>query len=49
MKVQFEGTADMIGKIVRVKITKSGYPYNEGTFVRVMEHATHAGEKIVNQ
>ncbi|WP_067727371.1 tRNA (N(6)-L-threonylcarbamoyladenosine(37)-C(2))-methylthiotransferase MtaB [Oceanobacillus damuensis] len=46
MKVQFEGTADMIGKIVRVKITKPGYPYNEGTFVRVMDNATHAGEKV---
>lgn len=43
MKVQFEGTPDMIGKIVRVKITKAGYPYNKGTFVRIMENASHAG------
>lgn len=42
MKVKFEGTPDMIGKIVRVKITKSGYPYNDGSFVRVMDTATHA-------
>lgn len=42
MKVQFEGTKDMVGKLVRVKIIKSGYPYNEGQFVRVMENATHA-------
>ncbi len=42
LKVQFEGTKDMVGKIVRVKVTKSGYPYNEGTFVRVMDDATHA-------
>ncbi|MHA6250933.1 tRNA (N(6)-L-threonylcarbamoyladenosine(37)-C(2))-methylthiotransferase MtaB [Oceanobacillus sp. CAU 1775] len=42
MKVQFQGTPDMIGKIIRVKITKSGYPYNEGQFVRVMDDATHA-------
>lgn len=42
MKVQFEGTKDMVGKLVRVKINKSGYPYNEGQFVRVMEDATHA-------
>lgn len=42
LKVQFDGTPDMIGKIVRVKITKAGYPYNEGTFVRIMDHATHA-------
>lgn len=41
LKVQFKGTQDLIGKIVRVKITKSGYPYNEGTFVRVMDNATN--------
>ncbi|ENH97514.1 hypothetical protein J416_05868 [Gracilibacillus halophilus YIM-C55.5] len=37
LKVRFEGTKDMIGQIVRVKITKAGYPYNDGTFVRVMD------------
>ncbi|WLV23605.1 tRNA (N(6)-L-threonylcarbamoyladenosine(37)-C(2))-methylthiotransferase MtaB [Aciduricibacillus chroicocephali] len=37
LKVRFRGTPDMIGKIVRVKIDKAGYPYNEGSFVRVME------------
>jgi threonylcarbamoyladenosine tRNA methylthiotransferase MtaB len=42
LKVQFEGTSDMIGKIVRVKLTKAGYPFNEGQFVRVMDNATHA-------
>ncbi|MFD2046110.1 tRNA (N(6)-L-threonylcarbamoyladenosine(37)-C(2))-methylthiotransferase MtaB [Ornithinibacillus salinisoli] len=42
LKVQFTGTPDMIGKIVRVKINKSGYPLNEGTFVRIMDHATHS-------
>ncbi len=41
LKVRFNGSQDMIGKIVRVKITKSGYPYNEGTFVRVMDNATN--------
>ncbi len=41
LKVRFEGTQDLIGKIVRVKITKSGYPYNEGVFVRVMDNATN--------
>lgn len=45
LKVKFEGSQDMIGKIVRVKITKSGYPYNEGIFVRVMDNATHAKMK----
>ncbi|MEH7633970.1 tRNA (N(6)-L-threonylcarbamoyladenosine(37)-C(2))-methylthiotransferase MtaB [Bacillus pumilus] len=34
MKVVFEGTEDMIGRLVKVKITKAGYPYNEGQFVR---------------
>ncbi|MBM7597920.1 threonylcarbamoyladenosine tRNA methylthiotransferase MtaB [Virgibacillus halotolerans] len=42
LKVRFAGTPEMIGKIVRVKLTKAGYPYNEGTFVRIMESATHA-------
>lgn len=42
LKVKFEGTPNMIGKIVRIKLTKAGYPYNEGTFVRVMDDATHA-------
>ncbi|MEN1969354.1 tRNA (N(6)-L-threonylcarbamoyladenosine(37)-C(2))-methylthiotransferase MtaB [Lentibacillus sp. N15] len=41
LKVVFTGSHDLIGKIVRVKITKSGYPYNEGTFVRVMDDATN--------
>ena len=45
MKVKFEGTRDMIGKIIRVKIKKTGYPYNEGVFVREMESATHANIK----
>ncbi|KAB8126877.1 tRNA (N(6)-L-threonylcarbamoyladenosine(37)-C(2))-methylthiotransferase MtaB [Gracilibacillus oryzae] len=39
LKVKFEGTQDMIGEIVRVKLTKAGYPYNEGKFVRVMDDA----------
>lgn len=46
LKVKFEGTPDMIGKIVRVKITKSGYPYNEGTFVRIMDYASHGKIKL---
>ncbi|GLO66621.1 tRNA (N(6)-L-threonylcarbamoyladenosine(37)-C(2))-methylthiotransferase MtaB [Oceanobacillus kimchii] len=46
MKVQFEGTPDLIGKIVKVKVTKSGYPINQGIFVRVMEHSTHSKAKV---
>ena len=33
LKVVFPATKDMLGKIVRVKITKAGYPYCEGQFV----------------
>ncbi|MDF2904286.1 MAG: methylthiotransferase yqeV [Bacillus sp. (in: firmicutes)] len=36
LKVVFAGTEAMIGKIVKVKITKAGYPYNEGQFIRVL-------------
>src|SRR5690625_4178888 len=42
LKVHFAGPEHLIGEIVRIKITKPGYPLNEGTFVRVMEEATHA-------
>ncbi|SEM30059.1 threonylcarbamoyladenosine tRNA methylthiotransferase MtaB [Mesobacillus persicus] len=37
LKVILEATEDMVGKIVKVKLTKVGYPYNEGQFVRVIE------------
>ncbi|WP_353855189.1 tRNA (N(6)-L-threonylcarbamoyladenosine(37)-C(2))-methylthiotransferase MtaB [Bacillus sp. Bos-x628] len=37
MKVLFEGSEDMIGQLVKVKITKAGYPYNEGQFVRISD------------
>ncbi|WP_233881086.1 tRNA (N(6)-L-threonylcarbamoyladenosine(37)-C(2))-methylthiotransferase MtaB [Virgibacillus halodenitrificans] len=47
LKVQFEGTPDMIGKIVRVKLTKAGYPINEGKFVKIMDNATHSMAKSV--
>ncbi|MFC7372529.1 tRNA (N(6)-L-threonylcarbamoyladenosine(37)-C(2))-methylthiotransferase MtaB [Fictibacillus iocasae] len=39
LKVIFPGTEDMIGKLVKVKITKAGYPYNEGQFVKVEDEA----------
>lgn len=44
LKVKFEGTEDMIGKIVRVKIEKAGYPYNDGKFVRIMDESTNRVE-----
>jgi threonylcarbamoyladenosine tRNA methylthiotransferase MtaB len=37
MKVVFPASEDMIGKLVKVKVTKAGYPHNEGQFVRVLE------------
>ncbi|MED4400987.1 tRNA (N(6)-L-threonylcarbamoyladenosine(37)-C(2))-methylthiotransferase MtaB [Metabacillus fastidiosus] len=40
LKVVFPATEEMVGKIVKVKIIKAGYPYNEGQFVRVVEDNT---------
>ncbi len=40
LKVVFPASEDMVGKIVKVKITKAGYPYNEGQFVRVLDPVT---------
>ncbi|KGX88923.1 tRNA (N(6)-L-threonylcarbamoyladenosine(37)-C(2))-methylthiotransferase MtaB [Pontibacillus litoralis] len=37
LKVIFEANEDVIGQIVRVKLTKAGYPYNVGEFVRVLD------------
>ncbi|MFO1443406.1 tRNA (N(6)-L-threonylcarbamoyladenosine(37)-C(2))-methylthiotransferase MtaB [Bacillus sp. Bva_UNVM-123] len=37
LKVVFPATEDMVGQIVKVKITKAGYPYNEGQFVRIID------------
>ncbi len=37
LKVKVKATEEMVGQIVKVKITKAGYPYNEGEFVRVIE------------
>ena len=37
LKVIFEANEEMVGKLVKVKITKAGYPYNEGQFVRVLD------------
>lgn len=40
LKVIFPASEEMIGKIIKVKITKSGYPFSEGQFVRVMDEET---------
>jgi len=37
LKVVLPADESMVGKIVRVKLTKAGYPYNEGQFVRVLD------------
>ncbi|MDQ6599710.1 tRNA (N(6)-L-threonylcarbamoyladenosine(37)-C(2))-methylthiotransferase MtaB [Bacillus salipaludis] len=40
LKVVLSATEEMVGKIVKVKITKAGYPYNQGQFVRIVEDTT---------
>ncbi|WP_075982352.1 tRNA (N(6)-L-threonylcarbamoyladenosine(37)-C(2))-methylthiotransferase MtaB [Bacillus massilinigeriensis] len=47
LKVVFPGTEDMIGKIVKVKVIKAGYPYNEGQFVKVMDDKPEMKEAII--
>lgn len=37
LKIVFPANEEMVGKIVKVKMTKAGYPYSEGQFVRVIE------------
>ncbi|MCM3761522.1 tRNA (N(6)-L-threonylcarbamoyladenosine(37)-C(2))-methylthiotransferase MtaB [Alkalihalobacillus oceani] len=37
LKVRFKGDEQLIGELIKVKITKAGYPYNEGEFVRVLD------------
>jgi len=37
LRVAIEGDESMIGQLVRVKITKAGYPMNDGQFVRIMQ------------
>lgn len=37
MKIVFSASDEMVGEIVKVKITKSGYPFSEGQFVTVVK------------
>ncbi|WP_088102524.1 tRNA (N(6)-L-threonylcarbamoyladenosine(37)-C(2))-methylthiotransferase MtaB [Halalkalibacter urbisdiaboli] len=37
LKVKVPASEEMVGKLIKVKIIKAGYPYNEGEFVRVLE------------
>ncbi|MEI2403727.1 tRNA (N(6)-L-threonylcarbamoyladenosine(37)-C(2))-methylthiotransferase MtaB [Niallia taxi] len=47
LKVVFPATESMVGQIVKVKITKAGYPVNEGQFVRALEGYTETEKAIV--
>lgn len=39
LKVKFKcPTADIVGRLVRVKLVKTGYPINEGVFVKMVEN-----------
>ncbi|MEH7120823.1 tRNA (N(6)-L-threonylcarbamoyladenosine(37)-C(2))-methylthiotransferase MtaB [Neobacillus vireti] len=49
LKIVFPATEDMIGKIVKVKITKAGYPYNEGQFVKLVEDSTTIRTEVFNK
>lgn len=42
LKVVVPATEEMVGQIVKVKITKAGYPYNEGQFVRLLDEVEEA-------
>jgi threonylcarbamoyladenosine tRNA methylthiotransferase MtaB len=46
LKVVFPATEEMIGQIVKVKIEKAGYPYNEGKFVRVLEESELSDQAV---
>lgn len=48
LKVKFPANEDMVGSIVKVKIKKAGYPYNEGEFVRVIEDIRDSEVKKAN-
>lgn len=47
LKVVFPAAEEMVGQIVKVKITKAGYPYNEGQFVRVLDEMNETEEAAV--
>ncbi|EWG09810.1 tRNA (N(6)-L-threonylcarbamoyladenosine(37)-C(2))-methylthiotransferase MtaB [Cytobacillus firmus] len=47
LKVVFPAAEEMVGQIVKVKITKAGYPYSEGQFVRVLDELNETEEAAV--
>ncbi|MFD2618261.1 tRNA (N(6)-L-threonylcarbamoyladenosine(37)-C(2))-methylthiotransferase MtaB [Terrilactibacillus laevilacticus] len=49
LKVKFPASPELEGKLVRVKITQAGYPYNQGQFVRVMDDEPLEEAKAIAQ
>ena len=49
LKIVFPANEDMIGKIVKVKITKAGYPFNEGQFVKLVEDSASIRTEVFNK
>ncbi|NPC93367.1 tRNA (N(6)-L-threonylcarbamoyladenosine(37)-C(2))-methylthiotransferase MtaB [Bacillus sp. WMMC1349] len=48
MKVVFEGSENLIGKLVKVKIVKAGYPYNQGQFLKVSGEDHHENIRLTS-
>jgi threonylcarbamoyladenosine tRNA methylthiotransferase MtaB len=48
LKVRFNATPEMEGKLVKVKLTKAGYPYNQGEFVRVLDDVVSLEKKAAS-
>lgn len=46
LKIAFQANDQQIGEIVNVKITKAGYPYNEGEIVKANETINHTHSAI---
>jgi threonylcarbamoyladenosine tRNA methylthiotransferase MtaB len=47
LKVVFPANEEMVGEIVKVKITKAGYPYNEGQFVTVIKDHSSKEKAVI--
>jgi threonylcarbamoyladenosine tRNA methylthiotransferase MtaB len=47
LRVVLQGNEDVIGKIVKVKVTKAGYPFNEGQLIQIMEDEAEAKEAAI--
>lgn len=47
LKVVFAASEEMVGQILKVKLTKADYPYNEGQIVRVLDELANREENAV--